>query len=181
MATGQDIVNNSILSKSAMTLPVQQEAGAEEESTIKQKDPSPASTPVLSSEDTPPHLLLVEDNKINQKLALALLGKLGFSVDTAENGLEAITATNNNHYDLILMDMQMPEMGGIEATRHIRTQDGSNAHTPIVALTANAMESDHQACRDAGMDDFLTKPINREKLIACLARWVDHPPTISSS
>lgn len=118
-----------------------------------------------------PYLLLVEDNKINQKIAMSLVRKLGYEVDLAENGLEAIAATGKRRYELILMDMQMPEMGGVEATRNIRSLGGPNALTPIIALTANAMESDYEACRDAGMNDFMTKPINREALIECIARW----------
>jgi len=121
-----------------------------------------------------PFLLLVEDNKINQKIAMSLVGKLGYQVDLAENGLEAIAATGKRRYDLILMDMQMPEMGGVEATHSIRSFGGPNALTPIIALTANAMESDHEACRAAGMNDYMTKPINREALIECIARWIGH-------
>ena len=121
-----------------------------------------------------PHLLLVEDNKINQKLAMALLGKLGYTVDLAENGLEAIEAVSKNNYDLVLMDIQMPEMGGIEATQRIRAFEGAKAHIPIVALTANAMESDQEICRAAGMVDHISKPINRDALIACIARWTEH-------
>jgi CheY-like chemotaxis protein len=71
------------------------------------------------------------------------------------------------------MDMQMPEMDGLEATRQIRSAEGPNKHIPIVALTANAMQSDHEACRTAGMNDYLTKPINRDALTACLARWIN--------
>ena len=117
-------------------------------------------------------ILLVEDNKINQKLAMVLLGKLGYQVDLAENGLEAINSTKSKRYDLILMDMQMPEMGGVDATRHIRLLDEYNAHVPIVALTANAMNSDNEDCIEAGMNDFLTKPINRDRLIRCLEKWL---------
>ncbi len=122
-------------------------------------------------------LLLVEDNKINQKLALALLSRLGYTVDLAENGREAVAASSKANYTLILMDMQMPEMDGLEATRQIRSIEGPNKFIPIVALTANAMQSDHEACRAAGMDDYLTKPINRDDLTACLARWISSNTT----
>jgi signal transduction histidine kinase/CheY-like chemotaxis protein len=118
------------------------------------------------------HLLLAEDNKVNQKLALALLSRLGYTVDLAENGQEAVVASGKKSYALILMDMQMPQMDGLEATRQIRSGGGVNAHTPIVALTANAMQSDDVACRAAGMNDFLTKPINRDNLNDCLERWI---------
>ena len=129
----------------------------------------------------PPRLLLVEDNKINQRLALTLLGRLGYAVDLAENGREAVTAAGKERYALILMDMQMPEMDGLEATRQIRSLAGQNARTPIVALTANAMPSDREACHAAGMDDFLAKPFDRESLFACLARWIDPTPSPSSA
>jgi CheY-like chemotaxis protein len=116
--------------------------------------------------------LLVEDNKINQKVAQALLSRLGYSVDLAENGLQAVTAAHQMRYALILMDVQMPEMDGLEATRQIRAMDGPNRRSPIVALTANAMQSDEDACRAVGMDDFLSKPFHRDMLAACLGRWI---------
>jgi signal transduction histidine kinase/ActR/RegA family two-component response regulator len=134
----------------------------------------PADEPVSGSETAPAHLLLVEDHKINQQVALALLARLGYSVDLAENGMEAVAAAGKKRYALILMDMQMPEMDGLEATRQIRSQAGPNAQTPIVALTANAMQSDQEACRAAGMNDFLSKPLNRQRLADCLALWLAH-------
>ena len=114
----------------------------------------------------------MEDNKINQKLVLMLLQRLGYSVDLAENGVEGVAAAQQQRYALILMDMQMPEMDGLEATRRIRLGTGLNSDSPIVALTANAMQADQEACREAGMNDFLTKPFNRATLITCLERWV---------
>jgi CheY-like chemotaxis protein len=120
-----------------------------------------------------PRLLLAEDNKINQKLALALLARSGYNVDLAENGVEAVAAAAERQYALILMDMQMPEMDGLEATRQIRAGAGPNRAAPIIALTANAMQSDQTACRAAGMDDFLSKPFNREILLNCIARWIE--------
>ena len=128
-----------------------------------------------------PRLLLAEDNKINQKLALALLTRSGYSVDLAENGVQAVAATAERCYALILMDMQMPEMDGLEATRQIRAGTGPNRAVPIVALTANAMQSDQAACRAAGMDDFLSKPFNRDALMACVARWVAASSTRSAA
>lgn len=117
-------------------------------------------------------ILLVEDHKINQKLALALIHRLGYTVDLAENGIEAVAAASKKRYRLILMDMQMPGMDGLEATRKIRSAPGPCQGMPIVALTANAMLSDQDACRAAGMNDFLSKPFNREILAACLERWI---------
>lgn len=142
----------------------------------------PDSAEVVGAAATQKFILLVEDNIINQKLVTVLLSKSGYdiksgyTIDLAENGLEAIAAAEKKPYAIILMDMQMPQMGGVEAARQIRSTDGPNRRVPIIALTANAMESDHDACREAGMDDFITKPINRERLIACLAYWMQHVP-----
>ncbi|CAK0772645.1 two-component system, sensor histidine kinase [Gammaproteobacteria bacterium] len=141
--------------------------------------PSPPSAPIPQDDADSERLrlLLVEDHPINQKLAMTLLSRLGYDVDLAENGSEAVTAASKVQYDLILMDMQMPEMDGLEATRQIRSRAGLNARVPIIALTANAMPSDQEACREAGMDDFLSKPFKRENLVTCLARWIDHSPS----
>ena len=134
--------------------------------------PAAAPTPLPSA--VPPasaaRLLLVEDNKVNQKVALTLLGRLGHEVDLAEDGLQAVAAAAERPYALILMDMQMPVMDGLEATRRIRGGDGPNRDVPIVALTANAMASDQDACREAGMTDFLAKPFDRAGLTACIER-----------
>jgi CheY-like chemotaxis protein/anti-sigma regulatory factor (Ser/Thr protein kinase) len=116
-------------------------------------------------------ILLVEDHPINQKLASALLEKLGYSVTLAVNGREGVKAAAGAPYALILMDMQMPEMDGLEATGLIRSTGGPNQHAPIVALTANAMQSDLDACREAGMNDVLTKPIDRKLLAVCMNHW----------
>ena len=134
--------------------------------------PLTAATGAAQDEDAPARVLLVEDNKINQKLALALLTRMGQTVDVAENGIEAVAAAGQRRYALILMDMQMPLMDGLAATREIRASEGPNQRSPIVALTANAMQSDQRACHEAGMDDFLTKPFNRAVLESCLERWV---------
>ena len=141
---------------------------------LAQPQPVPVSMPApkAQTEGVSPRLLLVEDHPVNQKLALVLLGRMGFSVDLAENGREAVIAADTQSYALILMDMQMPEMDGLEATRRIRSGTGPNARTTIVALTANAMQSDQEACRAAGMDDFLSKPFNRDEMGACLKRWI---------
>lgn len=122
-------------------------------------------------DETPP-ILLVEDNPINQKLASVLLQRLGYSVDIASDGQEGVDAANRKHYAAILMDVQMPMMNGYDATRQIREGNGPNRMTPIIALTANAMQSDKDACREAGMNEFLTKPFNKEGLAKCIARVV---------
>jgi CheY-like chemotaxis protein len=116
-------------------------------------------------------ILLVEDHPVNQKLASVLLGRLGYEVDLAVNGREAVKAAAERPYALILMDMQMPEMDGLEATRTIRHAEGYNQQGPIIGLTANAMQSDLDACRAAGMNDVLTKPIDRNRLAVCMNHW----------
>jgi signal transduction histidine kinase/ActR/RegA family two-component response regulator len=114
-------------------------------------------------------LLLVEDNPINQKVALLMLHKLGYRVDVANNGFEALSAVASAHYDLILMDCVMPEMDGFEATRRLRSSDGRGAEVPIIAMTANAFSDDRKACLAAGMNDFLSKPVRQAELASMLA------------
>ena len=112
-------------------------------------------------------ILLVEDNMVNQKLALRLLAKAGYDADVANNGYEAIKCLEKNHYGLVLMDVQMPEMDGFEATRTIRGPDSTviDPHIPIIAMTAHAMKGDRERCVEAGMDDYLSKPIVPQELI----------------
>ncbi|HLO66392.1 MAG TPA: ATP-binding protein [Holophaga sp.] len=121
----------------------------------------------------PLRTLLAEDNPVNQKLALTLLGKLGCSCHLASNGLEAVEAARKEPFDLILMDCMMPEMDGFEAARRIRRleAEGGRPRLPIVALTANATKEDMQKCREAGMDDFLSKPYTSRSLKEMIARW----------
>ena len=116
-------------------------------------------------------VLLVEDHPINQKLAMTLLAKWGHTVVLAENGQEAVAQFAQGTWDLVLMDMQMPVMGGIEATRLIRASESPGSHTPIVAMTANAMEGDRVACLEAGMDDHMAKPFKAETLRGVLKTW----------
>jgi CheY-like chemotaxis protein len=129
----------------------------------------PELTPEMSAEQ-PLRILLAEDNAVNQKLALRLLERLGYRADVAGNGLEAIQALERQAYDLVLMDVQMPELDGLEATRQIR-QRGSQLEQPrIIAMTANAMQGDRELCLAAGMDDYVSKPIRVEELVAALER-----------
>ncbi|WP_371324811.1 response regulator [Dechloromonas sp. ZY10] len=116
-------------------------------------------------------ILLVEDNELNQEVALGLLAESGAEVDLAENGLQAVEMSGLQSYDLVLMDMQMPVMDGITATRKIRERDG-NALLPIVAMTANALPSDRERCLDAGMDEHLAKPIDPGELYQLLLRRI---------
>ncbi|MCG8354726.1 MAG: response regulator [Kiloniellales bacterium] len=116
-------------------------------------------------------ILLVEDNEVNQLLARTLLVKRGYEVTIANNGAEAIAALRTGAYDVVLMDIQMPVMDGLEATRRIRLLDEPLGNVPIVAMTANAMQGDHERCIQAGMSDYISKPINREELLAKLGYW----------
>ena len=120
------------------------------------------------SQKHPLQILVAEDNMINQKLILRILSKLGYEADLAQNGLEVIAMMDNRVYDMILMDVQMPRMSGLEATKIIRN---TNIKQPaIVAITANALREDKEACLDAGMNDYLAKPINIEELLSVLAK-----------
>jgi CheY-like chemotaxis protein len=105
---------------------------------------------------------------VNQKLALRLLQQMGYRADLASNGIEAIECVERQPYDVVLMDVQMPEMDGLEATREICAKMGGSQRPRIVAMTANAMQGDREMCLDAGMDDYLTKPIRVEQLVEAL-------------
>jgi CheY-like chemotaxis protein len=115
----------------------------------------------------PLRVLLAEDNAVNQKLALRLLERMGYGADVAIDGTEAVTALEDKDYDVVLMDVQMPELDGLEATRRIRER-WPDRSVRIVAMTANAMEGDREACLAAGMDDYLSKPIRPDELAAAL-------------
>jgi CheY-like chemotaxis protein len=119
----------------------------------------------------PLRILIAEDNAVNQRLVRRVLEKLGHSADIAVNGSQAIDAAGRTDYDLILMDCQMPEVDGYEATRHIREQQGSTRHTPIIAMTANVLVGDRERCLECGMDDYLPKPIDIRTLALAVERW----------
>jgi signal transduction histidine kinase/ligand-binding sensor domain-containing protein/CheY-like chemotaxis protein/HPt (histidine-containing phosphotransfer) domain-containing protein len=115
-------------------------------------------------------ILLAEDNLVNQKVARGTLEKIGYKVDVVSNGAEAIRAWETGRYHIILMDCQMPVMDGYQATREIRRREDGTSHIPIIALTADAMRGAEQQCREAGMDDYLTKPLDRMRLGATIHR-----------
>jgi CheY-like chemotaxis protein/HPt (histidine-containing phosphotransfer) domain-containing protein len=143
------------------------------------REPSELEKPVRS------RVLLAEDNDINQKLAVRLLQKRGLEVEVANNGLEAVAMWRAASYDIILMDVMMPEMSGIEATRVIRdTEVTRGGRIPILALTANAMKGDREACLAAGMDGYVSKPVDAKLLIQEIRRFVPEStssPVVASS
>jgi len=117
-------------------------------------------------------ILLAEDQVINQKIIVQLLGKKGWEVMTAKNGVEALQKAHDRQFDLILMDLMMPEMNGFDATREIRKDgQGKNIKTPIIALTANAMKGDREKCIEAGMDDYISKPIHLEDVFLIIEKY----------
>jgi CheY-like chemotaxis protein len=118
----------------------------------------------------PLKILLAEDNAFNQKLATHLLEQMGYQADLAANGLEAIQSLERQHYDVILMDVQMPEMDGLEATRRICARWPRDTRPQIIAMTANAMQGDREMCLQVGMDDYISKPIRVTELAAALER-----------
>ena len=120
-------------------------------------------------------VLIAEDNVVNQRVATKFIEKLGCRVDVVANGLEAVEAAERLRYDLILMDVQMPEMDGFAATSEIRQRQGSGSRVPIVALTANALAGDRERCLAAGMDDYLAKPITAADITNICRRWLPAP------
>ena len=133
-------------------------------------EPAPIRQQLETTDSRPTlRILLAEDNSINQRVALHFLDKLHYTTTVVNNGREALTAINHDQFDLVLMDIQMPEMDGFEATRIIRaTEQVSGRHLPIIAMTAHAMKGDRERCLAAGMDDFVTKPIQAQELMRAI-------------
>ena len=140
-------------------------AGIEQHTIISQSAPDASGNNGL-------RILLAEDNPANLKLATLVLTKAGFKVDVARNGHEAVAkyTASPDLFDLILMDVQMPEMDGLKATRAIREKGFDNV--PIIAMTANAMKGDRENCLDAGMNDYIPKPIRRENVLEVIRKWI---------
>ncbi len=122
------------------------------------------------ADELPLRMLLVEDNAVNQKVALKMLARLGYRADVAANGLEALDALGRQRYDLVFMDVQMPEMDGLEATRRIRATIADDEQPRILAMTANALEGDRETCFAAGMDDYVSKPVRLAELLEAIRR-----------
>jgi CheY-like chemotaxis protein len=116
-------------------------------------------------------ILLAEDNPVNQKLATILLRKRGYRVTVVDNGRQALDSIASGEYDLVLMDVQMPEMSGVDATRELRRREAaSQSHLPVIAMTAHAMKGDAEKFLEVGMDDYVSKPVEPHLLYACIDR-----------
>ncbi len=136
----------------------------------------PAGEAAPLAERLPLRILLAEDNAVNQKVATKILAKLGYRVDVAANGFEVLDALTRQPYDVVLMDVQMPDLDGLSATQQIRRDLPRDRQPRIIAMTANAMQSDREVCLAAGMDDYISKPVRVEDLVAALERTGAEPP-----
>ena len=123
----------------------------------------------------PARALLVEDNPVNQRIGQAMLQRLGCVVETARNGQQALDALTVQHYDIVFMDCQMPGMDGYTASAEFRRRESDACRTPVIALTADAMDGARKRCLEAGMDDYLTKPVAADDLRVMLHRWAPPP------
>jgi two-component system, sensor histidine kinase and response regulator len=159
-------IKQHILSKHILLGLQAQNKSLSQDKTIQEKLPG------HFSEVHPLNILIAEDNLINQQVILHILHKLGYQPELVENGLEAVEAVRQQHFDIILMDMQMPEMDGLEATKMIRQQ--LEKQPVIIALTANTMQGDQETCLKAGMNDYISKPVKLEELISKLEKWALH-------
>ena len=144
---------------------------------LKRSVAKPAGKPAFFDQFQGNHLrvLVAEDNVVNQKVALAALERMAIRADVATNGREAVELTRTHHYDLILMDCQMPEMNGYQAATEIRRQEGPERRAVIIAMTADALPGNREQCLMSGMDDFLPKPVKLERLVEVLRKWSPLP------
>jgi two-component system, sensor histidine kinase and response regulator len=142
------------------------------ESEVRQVEPRPAGAPGLRGLAGAPRVLVAEDSPMNQRVAVGMLEQLGCTTTVVGNGLEALDAVRRLPFDAILMDCQMPEMDGFEATAAIRHEEPPGRHLPIIAMTANAMKGDRERCLEAGMDDYVSKPVRVEDLETALRRYL---------
>ena len=137
---------------------------------VQTQPDKPETKPVLLAEECPLSVLLVEDNLVNQKVAIRFLDRLGYKAEAVMNGVKGVEAVENGTFDLVLMDLQMPEMDGFEASRTIRRIVPAHRQPKIIALTANALQGDREACLAAGMDDYISKPVKLHDLSAAIRR-----------
>jgi two-component system sensor histidine kinase/response regulator len=149
-------------------------AGAIDSFAARAPEPSvTASVQTLSPAAFRGHILLAEDNPVNQKVCGLILKKAGYTFETAANGREALVLLDGGDFDAILLDCQMPEMDGFEAAREIRNRNYPGRRIPIIALTASAVTGERERCLDAGMDDYISKPVRPEILTARLQEWIE--------
>ncbi|MBN1304097.1 MAG: response regulator [Anaerolineales bacterium] len=158
-------IKQSLLREALVTIVSQKEAGITSDQMV-------TSTLLSEYKRRGMRILLAEDNPVNQKLAAILLQKAGYLVDTAENGHQVIQKIKESKYNAILMDIQMPEYDGLETTEYIRKREDKGKHIPIIAMTAYAMKEDRELCLEAGMDDYVSKPLEAKSLIETVDKWV---------
>ncbi len=142
------------------------------EATVSVAADGASNRPLANASGSQPRVLLVEDNLVNQRVAVKMLEKIGCRVDVAGNGEDALEKISGCTYDLVFMDCMMPVMDGFEATRRQRLRESDDEHIPIIAITANAMKGDRERCLECGMDDYISKPVNKDRLRAVAQKWL---------
>jgi two-component system sensor histidine kinase/response regulator len=140
--------------------------------TLVAGDPEPPTTAAEPDHPDRGRVLVVDDGEINQLVATGILEHLGYTVDVADDGIQALDALARASYDAVLMDVHMPRLDGYQATAEIRRREATGPRTPIIAMTAGANEGDRERCLEAGMDDYVSKPVDQESVAAALNRWV---------